>query len=170
MAHFPWRFYVKNFHLRRKTRYKTSDNFSAENIVLVKSADPVMETFQNPSQFCHIGQEERTGAITAVPQLLGMENSSLGATQSLIKSRQQHFLNTKKFEEERKNSNQKKLFPLGCVSWASLTPPPSLQCCLPGDLDALTPGGRRGRQDGWEALSLHREWDGAGPWGGGPGL
>lgn len=65
LAHFPWCFYVKNFHPRRKTRYKTSDNFSAENIVLVKSADPITKTFQNPSQFCHIGQEERTGAITA---------------------------------------------------------------------------------------------------------
>lgn len=43
-----------------------------------------METFQNPSQFCHIGQEENTGAITTVPWSLGMENSSLGATHHLI--------------------------------------------------------------------------------------
>lgn len=99
-----------------------------------------------------------------------MENSSLGTTQSLIRSHQQHVLSTKKFGEERKNSNQKQLFPLGCVSWASLTPPPSPQCSLPGDPNHVTPGWRRGRQDGWEALSLHREWDEAGPWGGGPGL
>lgn len=63
-----------------------------------------------------------------MPWSLGMENSSLGATQSLFRSHQQHFLNAKKFGEERNNSNQKKLFPLGCVSWASLIPPPSPQC------------------------------------------
>lgn len=52
--------------------------------MLVKSTDPITDTFQNPSWFCHIGQEEKTGAITAVPWSLGMENFSLRATQSLL--------------------------------------------------------------------------------------
>lgn len=55
----------------KKSSYKTSDNFSSENFVLAKSADPIKETFQNPSHFCHISQEEKTGAITAVPPVPG---------------------------------------------------------------------------------------------------
>lgn len=39
----------------KKSSYKTSDNFSSENFVLGKSADPIKETFQNLSHFCHIG-------------------------------------------------------------------------------------------------------------------
>lgn len=38
---------------------KTSDNFSAENFVLVKSADPIMDAFRNPSSFVTLAKKKR---------------------------------------------------------------------------------------------------------------
>lgn len=46
-------------------------------------------------------------------------------------------------------------FPSVLLAWGSRPPHPRME---------------EGEADGWEALSLHREWDGAGPWGGDPGL
>lgn len=141
----------------KKSSYKTSDNFSSENFVLVKSADPITETFQNPSHFCHIGQEESQEPSPQCPPSLGMENSSLGATQSLFRSQQQHFLNIKKLREERKKRKPKEALPPGC--FLGIPHPSTLLsmhvgalCFLPGGPDPLTPGWSRGRQNGWEAF------------------
>lgn len=138
----------------KKSSYKTSDNFSSENFVLVKSADPITETFQNPSHFCHIGQEESQEPSPQCPPSLGMENSSLGAAQSLFRSQQQHFLNIKKLREERKKRKPKEALPPGC--FLGIPHPSTLLsmhvgalCFLPGGPDPLTPGWSRGdRMDG----------------------
>lgn len=143
--------------LEEKPGDKTSDNFSTENFVLVKSADPIMDTFQNPSQFCHISQEEKAGAITALPWSLGTENSSLRATQSLTRSHQRHFLNTKNFVEARKTQTKRSSSPWGMFPGHPSHLHPSLNGACLEILTPLTPGWRRGRRDGWEALSLHRE-------------
>lgn len=77
--------------------------------------------------FVTLAKKRRQEPSPQCPQSLGMENSSLRATQSLFRSHQ-HFLSIKKLGEERKKCKPKEALPPGCVSWASLIPPPSPQC------------------------------------------
>lgn len=121
---------------------------------------------RNSARFCHAGQvgrREDRNHHRQYPTPWRRRISASGATQSVLRTHQQHFANIKNLWGRKKKTKQKKPFLLGGVSWVSLVPQPSPrtqrpQGRTPAHLGVPVPpwpgdgswGRGRGRRDGLE--------------------